>query len=77
MSIKMNEYQAETNAEYQTRMIDEARKIAYADPQNGSDRLFAEHARKVIMGEDGEAKKDEAVARYEEIKASLPWPVTA
>ena len=71
-----DEYQPETNYEYQLRVIEELRKVAYADPQSGSDRLFAEYTRLVAMGEDGDDKKAEAIARYEEIKASLPWPVT-
>ncbi|MDH1340568.1 hypothetical protein [Ectopseudomonas oleovorans] len=58
--------------------VDEARKAAYADPSTGSDRLFAEAQRMNLMGEPGwEAKRDAAVARYNEIQASLPWPEEA
>ena len=76
MTEKTSDYIPETNAEYQARQIDELRKRAYANPDNGSDRLFAEAQRMKIMSDGNwQAKEQEAIARYEEIKASYPWPV--
>ena len=58
--------------------VDKNRRYAYAHAQTGSDRLFAEAQRMNLMGEPGwEAKRDAAVARYNEIQASLPWPEEA
>lgn len=55
--------------------VEEARKAAYANPQTGSDCLFAEAQRMQIMGEPGwEEVRDAAIARYEEIKSEHPWP---
>lgn len=55
--------------------VEIARKSAYANPHTGSDRLFAEAQRMQLMGEtDWEAVRDQAVARFEEIKAQHPWP---
>lgn len=68
-------YNPESGHEYQTRLADIARKEAYANPLNGSDRLFSEAARMKCMGEAGwENKEQEAVLRYEEIRISIPWP---
>lgn len=65
----------ETNYEYQLRLADSARKRAYADPLTGSDRLFSEAFRMEIMGEEGfEDKREQAIARYNEIQSQLPWP---
>lgn len=51
------------------------RQLAYADPLTGSDRLFSEAQRMQLMGDPGwEAKRDEAVARYQAIQAEFPWP---
>lgn len=75
MTIQNSDYQPETNHEYQTRLADAARKKAYADPLTGSDRLFSEALRMELMGEDGfEDKREQAIARYNEIQNQLPWP---
>lgn len=75
MNNKEHEYQPETNVEYQTRLADTARKRAYADPLTGSDRLFSEALRMELMGEDGfEDKREQAIARYNEIQNQFPWP---
>lgn len=76
MNNEEQEYQPETNYEYQLRVIEELRKVAYADPQNGSDRHFAEASRLEAVGDTAGAEDARAagLARYEEIKASLPWP---
>lgn len=52
----------------------EARQRAYADPVNGSDALFAEVTRLMVMGEDTTELRAKAVARYEEIRVAHPWP---
>lgn len=55
--------------------INESRLRAYADPVNGSDRLFAEASRMQVMGEAGhESVLAKAVARYAEIQSKYPWP---
>ena len=76
MNNEEHEYQQETNYEYQLRVIEEMRKVAYADPQTGSDRHFAEASRLEAEGDTAVAEDARAagLARYEEIKASLPWP---
>lgn len=54
-----------------------ARRVAYADPLTGSDRLFAEATRLTIMGgttEEIDEAKAQGVARYEEIQLENPWP---
>lgn len=55
--------------------VDNLRKRAYADPIDGSDRLFSESTRMQIMGEnDFEEVLARAIARFEEIQAKYPWP---
>lgn len=71
-----NETTTESQHDYATRVTQEKRQIAYADPINGSDRLFAEASRMKLMSEDSwEENQAEAIARYEEIKAAYPWPI--
>lgn len=49
------------------------RAIAYADPLNGSDRLFVEAQRMQIMGEEGwEDVIAAAITRHNEIKSQIP-----
>lgn len=76
MNNKEHEYQPETNYEYQLRVIEELRKVAYADPRNGSDRHFSEAVRLEAVGdtEGAEDARAAGLARYEEIKAQYPWP---
>lgn len=76
MNNKEHEYQPETNYEYQLRVIEELRKVAYADPQTGSDRHFAEASRLEAEGdtEGAEAARAAGLARYEEIRTEHPWP---
>ena len=65
----------ETNFEYQTRQTLDLRKKAYACHLTGSDALLAEANRMKVMGEEGyKEKEQEAIARYEAIKAQYPWP---
>lgn len=55
--------------------IEHMRLAAYADPINGSDRLFSEAYRMQLMDEPGwEAIRDAGIARYLEIKSQYPWP---
>lgn len=52
---------------------EQLRAIAYADPVTGSDRLFAQAMRMQMTGEIGyESVRDQASARYEEIRAGFP-----
>lgn len=58
--------------------IERQRRNAYADPQTGSDRLFAEASRMQLTGESGwEEILEKAKSRYMEIKEGLPWPSEA
>ncbi len=52
------------------------RAIAYADPVSGSDRHFAEAARKSAVGdsEGADAATAAGLARVDEIKAEYPLP---
>lgn len=55
--------------------VERQRRNAYAAPQTGSDRLFAEVNRMKLMGEPGwETLLEQAKARYLEIKTANPWP---
>lgn len=49
---------------------------AYADPEGGSDRHFAEANRLEAQGlaDEAEAAREAGMARYDEIKAMYPWP---
>lgn len=61
--------------EQKVEEIKKIRKGLYADPQTGSDVLFAEAQRMQMMGETGwEAVRDLGITRYNEIKAQYPWP---
>lgn len=54
--------------------VSAARSIAYADPVNGCDKLFAEASRMQVMGEAGfEEVQAIGVVRYNEIRAANPW----
>jgi hypothetical protein len=54
--------------------IERQRRIAYADPVTGSDRLFSEAYRMQLMGEpDWEQVRDQAIARFHAIQAEYPW----
>jgi len=54
--------------------IKEQRAIEYANPTTGSDRYFAEAARKRASGDEQGASEAEqlGIARFEEIKAQYP-----
>lgn len=55
--------------------VEAQRRRAYADPDTGSDRLFAEAQRLQLTGDPSwQAKVAEANARYEAIKAEYPFP---
>jgi len=51
------------------------RRAAYADPNTGSDRHFAESLRLAAQGDatGAQAAQDRGLARAQEIKASLPY----
>lgn len=56
--------------------VEAIRRQKYADPVTGSDVLFAEYNREMVMGnlEAAEAVKEKAIARYTEIQAENPYP---
>ena len=75
--IHMNEAaEVQPHAEWAREDVYRRRLIAYADPNNGSDRFFAEANRLEVQGMDAEADaaRTAGIARYEEIKAKHPWP---
>lgn len=63
------------NYEEKVKTVDTARRIAYADPLTGSDRLFAQYQRMLAMDEPGaDDIKAQAIARYDAIRNEHPWP---
>ena len=59
--------------------VETQRLAAYANPQTGSDRHFAEAVRLDAIGDtDGAAAARTAgLARYDEIRTIYPWPEDA
>jgi len=50
------------------------RRMAYADPLNGSDRYFVESVRMQAMNEAGwEEVQAAGISRFKEIRAAIPW----
>lgn len=57
--------------------VNNMRRFAYSDPLSGSDALFAQYQRMLVMNEsseEAELVKAAAIARYEAIRAEYPWP---
>lgn len=57
--------------------VSELRRLAYADPLNGSDPLYIEYQRAIAMDdptEQIEAAKAAWLDRAEEIALQYPWP---
>ena len=69
----------ESHAEWARRDTERRRLKAYADPETGSDRHFAEANRLAAEGQTEESTIARAagLARYGEIKAMHPWPEVA
>lgn len=75
--MHMNEAaEVQPHAEWAREDVDRRRLIAYADPNTGSDRFFAEANRLEAQGMPAEAAAARAAGatRYEEIKAKHPCP---
>lgn len=75
--MHMNEAaEVQPHAEWAREDVDRRRLIAYADPNTGSDRYFAEANRLEAQGMPVEAAAARAagVTRYEDIKAKHPRP---
>lgn len=67
------EPEQQAHAEWAREEVIRRRRLAYADPLSGSDVMFAEAARMESMGEPGWSDvRERAIARYEEIKNSMP-----
>ena len=66
----------ESHAEWARRDTERRRLKAYADPETGSDRHFAEANRLAALGlpEEAAEARVAGVVRYGEIKAMYPWP---
>lgn len=75
-NIKTAEKIATESRESAIQSVEAQRLAAYANPQTGSDRHFAEHARLEAMGDtDGaEVARTAGLARYDEIRSQYPWP---
>ena len=75
--MHMNEAaEVQPHAEWAREDVDRRRLIAYADPNTGSDRFFAEANRLEAQGMAAEAAaaRTAGITRYEEIKSKHPWP---
>lgn len=69
------EVEQQSREEWAIERIQNWRLKAYAHPITGSDRLFVEAQRMQMMSESGwELIKEQALARYSEIKTEYPWP---
>lgn len=66
----------ESHSAWAARIIEQRRLCAYANPETGSDRHFAEASRLEAEGLTGEAQmaRSAGLARYAEIKSMYPWP---
>ena len=66
----------ETHEEWARRITEQRRLRAYAHPEIGSDRHFAEANRLEAQGllDEADAARAAGLARYDEIKAMYPWP---
>lgn len=66
----------ESRTDWARRITEQRRLRAYADPEAGSDRHFAEASRLEAQGlaDEAEAARAAGLARYDEIKAMYPWP---
>lgn len=77
INIEINsETPEQTREEWAIERVKEWRLKAYANPQTGSDRHFAEAVRLDAMGdtEGAEVARAAGLARYEEIRSQYPWP---
>ena len=75
---ELNTATVETHEEWLSKQINSKRLAAYANPQTGSDRHFAEAARLEAVGDTAgaEAARAAGLARYEEIRSQYPWPAS-
>lgn len=65
----------ESRTDWARRITERRRLCAYADPETGSDRHFAEANRLHAQGlaDEAQAARAAGLVRYEEIKAAYPW----
>ena len=75
-NIKTAEQIATESKEAAIQAVETQRLAAYANPQTGSDRHFAEAVRLEAMGDTvgAEVARSAGLARYDEIRAMYPWP---
>lgn len=66
----------ESHSDWAIRITEQRRLCAYADPETGSDRHFAEANRLATEGltDEAQAASTAGLARYAEIKSMYPWP---
>ncbi|SDS49375.1 hypothetical protein SAMN05216198_2076 [Halopseudomonas litoralis] len=73
-----NDQQApqESHSDWAIRITEQRRLCAYAHPEIGSDRHFAEANRLEAEGliDEAQAARAAGLARYTEIKSMYPWP---
>ena len=75
-NIKTAEQLAAERKEAAIQAVETQRLAAYANPQTGSDRHFAEAVRLDAMGDTAgaEAARTAGLARYDEIRSQYLWP---
>lgn len=78
-NIKTAEQLVAERKEAAIQAVETQRLAAYANPQTGSDRHFAEAARLEAIGdtEGAEAARAAGLSRYDEIRTMCPWPEEA
>ncbi|MEZ2744283.1 hypothetical protein ACBQ16_03680 [Halopseudomonas bauzanensis] len=66
----------ESHTAWAIRITEQRRLCAYAHPETGSDRHFAEANRLEAEGlaDEAQAARAAGLARYAEIKSMYPWP---
>lgn len=75
-NIKTAEQIETERKEAAIQAVETQRLAAYASPQTGSDRHFAEAVRLDAMGDTtgAEVARSVGLARYDEIRTIYPWP---
>lgn len=66
----------ESHSEWAARITEQRRLSAYAHPETGSDRHFAEASRLEAEGlaDEAQVARSAGLTRYAEIKSIYPWP---
>lgn len=78
METEIDQPEVESQEEWERKDMERRRLKAYADPETGSDRHFAEAVRLEAQGRMSEAASARAagLSRYQEIKTAFPMEPT-